>query len=83
MGCRWIEISQCEPWFPNRPQAAGCRVSPVGTIVSRAKTAHHAHGAPHVDCTCGVYAAKSLEHLRRNGYSGTESTARSTCGGKS
>jgi hypothetical protein len=57
-----------EPWCPNRPQAAGCRVLPVGTIVSRAKMAHHAHGAPHVDCTCGVYAAKSLEHLRRNGY---------------
>ena len=57
-----------EPWFPNRPLAAGCRVSPVGTIVSRAKTAHHAHGAPHVDCPCGVYAARSLEHLRTTGY---------------
>ena len=26
------------------------------------------HDAPHLKCTCGIYASKSLEHLRRPGY---------------
>jgi preprotein translocase subunit YajC len=43
-----------EPWLPGRPLAAGCRVA--------------AHELPHSDCTCGVYAARNLEHLRQFGY---------------
>jgi len=27
-----------------------------------------AHEAPHADCTCGVYAAKNIGHLRTTGY---------------
>ena len=26
------------------------------------------HELPHLECTCGVYAAKSIEHLRQFGY---------------
>jgi preprotein translocase subunit YajC len=43
-----------EPWQPGRPLAAGCRAA--------------AHEPPHSACTCGVYAAKNLAHLRRFGY---------------
>ena len=58
-----------EPWFPNRPLAAGCRVSGSAMLVGRAEAMHDvAHDAPEANCTCGVYAAKSLEHLRRNNY---------------
>jgi hypothetical protein len=42
----------------------------LGTIVPRAKAVHGAHELPHSDCTCGVYAAKNLEHPRRFGYTG-------------
>jgi hypothetical protein len=59
-----------EPWLPGQPLAAGCRVAAGGTIAGCAKTAHGAHELPHADCTCGVYAAKNLEHLRQFGYEG-------------
>ena len=57
-----------EPWHPGQPLAARCRVYSAGTIVGRAEAAHDAHDAPQADCTCGVYASKSLEHLRTTGY---------------
>jgi len=57
-----------EPWLPGRPLAAGCRVAARGTIVGRAKAVHGADELPYSDCTCGVYAAKNIEHLRQVGY---------------
>jgi len=57
-----------EPWLPGRALAAGCRAA--ATFVGRAKPAHGSHELPHSDCTCGVYAAKNLEHLRQFGYEG-------------
>jgi len=57
-----------EPWNPGQPLAARCRVYSAGTIVGRAEAAHDAHDAPQANCTCGVYASKSLEHLRTTGY---------------
>ena len=57
-----------ERWHPNQSLAARCRASAVvGNIAGRIE-ADDAHDAPQAKCTCGVYAAKSLEHLRRNGY---------------
>jgi len=47
-------------WPPRQPLAAKCG----------AGNAHDAHEPPHLDCTCGVYAAKSREHLRQLGYEG-------------
>lgn len=47
-------------WSPRQPVAARCG----------AANAHDAHEPPHLDCTCGVYAAKSREHLRQLGYEG-------------
>lgn len=57
-----------EPWPPGRPLVAGCRAAARGTMVGHTKAVHDAREPPHSDCTCGVYAAKSLEHLRRFGY---------------
>jgi hypothetical protein len=55
-------------WHPNQSLAARCRASAVvGTIAGRVE-GHDSHEAPQAKCTCGVYAAKSLEHLRKNGY---------------
>lgn len=50
-----------EPWVAGKPTAAHCRIlSPEGIRL--------AHEAPVQTCTCGVYATKSLGHLRRMGY---------------
>ena len=57
-----------ERWHPNQSLAARCRASAVvGTIAGRVE-GHDSHDAPQVNCTCGIHAAKSLEHLRKNGY---------------
>jgi hypothetical protein len=57
-----------EPWLPGRPLAAGCRAAILRTIAGLAKAVHSPHELPHAKCTCGVYAAKNLEHLRQIGY---------------
>jgi hypothetical protein len=57
-----------EPWHPGQPLVAGCRVYSAGKIVGRAEAAQGGHVVPQADCTCGVYAAKNLEHLRQFGY---------------
>jgi hypothetical protein len=52
-----------ELWRPGRSLAAACRASVRGT-------AHDVHDAPQMNCTCGIYAAKSQEDLRTAGYAG-------------
>ena len=47
-------------WSPRQPVAAKCG----------AENAHDDHEPPRLDCSCGVYAAKSREHLRQLGYEG-------------
>jgi len=47
-------------WSPRQPLAAKCG----------AGYAHDAHEPPRLDCTCGVYAARNIEHLRQLGYEG-------------
>jgi hypothetical protein len=49
-----------KPWSPRQRLAAKCG----------AGNAHDAHEPPHLDRTCGVYAAKNIEHLRQLGYEG-------------
>ena len=49
-----------KPWSPRQPLAAKC-----GAV-----NAHDADEPPHLECTCGVYAAKNIEHLRQLGYEG-------------
>jgi hypothetical protein len=57
-----------EPWPPGKPLAAGCRHASSGRSAGRAEAMDDAHEAPQAGCTCGVYAAKSLAHLRTAGY---------------
>ena len=57
-----------EPWLPQRRLAATCRASAFGVAVGRAGAAHGAHDVPQADCACGIYAARSLDHLRSAGY---------------
>ncbi len=57
-----------EPWAPGRPLAAGCRYASSGRLAGCAEAMDDVHEAPQAGCTCGVYAAKSLAHLRTAGY---------------
>jgi hypothetical protein len=57
-----------ELWPPGLPLVAGCRATARGTMVGRTEAVHDARELPHSECTCGVYAARSLEHLRQFGY---------------
>jgi len=57
-----------EQWLADRPLEARCRVLP-GTIVRHAQAVDGAHELPHPQCTCGIYAAKDIQHLREFGYS--------------
>jgi hypothetical protein len=58
-----------DPWLPGQQLAAGCRAATThGTIAGRAEAVCDSHEAPQMDCTCGVYGAKSLDHLCRTGY---------------
>ena len=56
------------PWLPGRPLSAACKIALARTIAGRAEHRHVTHEAPHENCTCGVYAAKSVGHLRTYGY---------------
>jgi hypothetical protein len=58
-----------ERWKPSQLLAARCRASVVvGPIAGRAEAVHDAHERPQINCTCGVYASKSLEQLLTTGY---------------
>jgi hypothetical protein len=55
-------------WAPGKPLAAGCELSEARTLLGRSEATQGAHEAPGANCTCGIYATKSLTHLRRFGY---------------
>jgi hypothetical protein len=57
-----------EPWLSDQPLEAECRAAILRTIAGLAKTVHSPYELPHAKCSCGVYAAKNLEHLRQIGY---------------
>ena len=56
-----------EPWRTGEPLEARCRLSEFAHW-RRHRANLRPHDAPHLKCTCGIYASKSLEHLRRPGY---------------
>ena len=64
---RWDETGlkslNGEPWLPGQHLEARCRVAPAACHMSEA-----VNEVPHRKCTCGIYAAKNSEHLRRYGY---------------
>ncbi|HXY49459.1 MAG TPA: helix-turn-helix transcriptional regulator [Terriglobales bacterium] len=56
-----------EWWSPGRAIAATCNAS-FGWSERGAEVVHQRHEAPQAACTCGIYAAKSLDQLRDLGY---------------
>jgi hypothetical protein len=54
-----------EPWRPGRHLEARCRVAPAPRHM---RVVDGADKVPDRNCTCGVYAAKNIEHLRQLGY---------------
>jgi len=54
-----------QPWRPGQALAARCRAS---TVLGRGKAKDGVHDAPHEDCSCGIYAVKTLHHFRSAGY---------------
>jgi hypothetical protein len=54
-----------ERWHPGQSLAARCRAS---AVVGRAEVVHDAHDVPQANCTCGIYAVKTLHHFRSAGY---------------
>jgi preprotein translocase subunit YajC len=57
-----------ELWVPSQPLSAICRADRSGSIAGLSKSTHNAAELPFFKCTCGVYAAKTTEHLRQCGY---------------
>jgi len=58
-----------EWWSPRHALAATCSASFGWAPVRGAEVVHGRHEAPQATCTCGIYAAKSFDHLRDQGYS--------------
>jgi hypothetical protein len=56
-----------ETWQHGEPLEARCRLSEF-VHWRRHRANLRPHDAPHLSCTCGIYASKSLEHFRRPGY---------------
>jgi hypothetical protein len=57
-----------EKWFAHQPLAAVCRADVCGSIAGLSKATHNPAELPSFSCTCGVYAARTMEHLRQCGY---------------
>jgi len=57
-----------ELWSANQPLLAVCMADTRNSISGLARTAHDAAELPSFKCTCGVYAAKTIEHIHRCGY---------------
>lgn len=61
-----------ERWVAQQPLSAVCRADAIGSIAGLSKATHNAAELPYLKCTCGVYAAKTIEHLRQCGYKNFE-----------
>jgi hypothetical protein len=57
-----------ELWIASQPLSAVCRADKSGSIAGLSKTTHNSGESPHFNCTCGVYAARTIEHLHQCGY---------------
>ncbi len=75
VACRVWQLDQTglrslngEPWLPRTAFVAGCQASAMGRKVGPAAAPHWPHDSPVAHCTCGIYAAASVAHLRHAGY---------------
>lgn len=57
-----------EPWVASTHLSASCKSGSRGFISGLSNFSHDSDQTPHPSCTCGVYAAKTLERVRQ-GYS--------------
>lgn len=57
-----------EQWVPGRRLSALCRTDARRFISGMSRSTHDSDQLPHPNCTCGVYAAKTVERLRQCGY---------------
>jgi preprotein translocase subunit YajC len=57
-----------EKWFAHQLLSAVCRADACGSISGLSKATHDPAELPDFNCTCGVYAAKTIEHLHQCGY---------------
>jgi hypothetical protein len=57
-----------EKWVAHQPLSAVCRADACGSIAGLSKATHNPAELPYFSCTCGVYAARTMEHLRLCGY---------------
>jgi preprotein translocase subunit YajC len=57
-----------EKWFAHQPLSAVCKADVCGSIAGLSKATHNRAELPSFGCTCGVYAARTMEHLRQCGY---------------
>src|SRR5208283_2411839 len=57
-----------EKWFAHQPLSAVCRADACGSIAGLSKATHNPAQLPSFSCTCGVYAARTMDHLRQCGY---------------
>jgi len=57
-----------EKWSAHQPLSAVCRADACSSISGLSKATHNLAELPCFKCTCGVYAAKTIEHLRQCGY---------------
>jgi hypothetical protein len=57
-----------EKWSAHHPLSAVCRADACGSIAGLSKATHNPVELPYFSCTCGVYAAKTTEHLHQCGY---------------
>lgn len=57
-----------EKWLAGQPLTAVCKADRWSSVSGLSRAAHHPAELPYFKCTCGVYAAKTTEHLRQCGY---------------
>jgi preprotein translocase subunit YajC len=57
-----------ELWLARQPLSAVCRADAGGSIAGLSKVTHNSGESPYFNCTCGVYAARTIEHLHQCGY---------------
>jgi hypothetical protein len=75
LGCRvwqWdttgLRSLNGEKWSAHQPLSAVCRADAFGSISGLSKPAHNPAELPDINCTCGIYAARTTGHLRQCGY---------------
>jgi preprotein translocase subunit YajC len=57
-----------ERWVAHQPLSAVCRADRSRSISGLSKATHNSAELPCFNCSCGVYAARTIKHLHQCGY---------------